>query len=135
MAGLANVLPKNIWLYVSQIPNLAALGTNFVLQGGTQHNLAAVKAQVDFIESRFAGKDAKGALSLLKQQLAVSDQSIPTLYRQYVDLCEPDGVRFLAFGVDPQFGGCVDGLIRPDLTRLKAAKRARYLSEPDASSE
>lgn len=58
MAGLAAVLPKNIWLYVSQIPNLASLGTNFVLQGGTQHNLAAVKAQVDFIESRFAGKDA-----------------------------------------------------------------------------
>ena len=57
MAGLAAVLPKNIWLYVSQIPNLASLGTNFVLQGGTQHNLAAVKAQVDFIESRFAGKD------------------------------------------------------------------------------
>ena len=57
MAGLANVLPKNIWLYVSQIPNLAKLGTNFVLQGGTQHNLAAVKSEVDFIESRFKGKD------------------------------------------------------------------------------
>jgi predicted CoA-substrate-specific enzyme activase len=59
MAGLANVLPKNIWLYVSQIPNLAKLGTNFLLQGGTQHNLAAVKAQVDFIESRFRGSDEK----------------------------------------------------------------------------
>ena len=59
MAGLANVLPKNIWLYVSQIPNLSKLGTNFVLQGGTQHNLAAVKAQVDFIESRFRGKTTK----------------------------------------------------------------------------
>src|SRR3990170_4296810 len=57
MAGLANVLPKNIWLYVSQIPNLAALGRKFVLQGGTQNNLAAVKSQVDFIESRFKGKD------------------------------------------------------------------------------
>ncbi len=56
MAGLAKVLPKNIWLYVSQIPNLSRLGTSFVLQGGTQHNLAAVKAQVDFIESRFEGK-------------------------------------------------------------------------------
>jgi activator of 2-hydroxyglutaryl-CoA dehydratase/predicted nucleotide-binding protein (sugar kinase/HSP70/actin superfamily) len=56
MAGLAAVLPKNIWLYVSQIPNLSALGTNFILQGGTQNNLAAVKAQVDFIESRFKGK-------------------------------------------------------------------------------
>src|SRR4051794_1976941 len=59
MAGLCNVLPKNIWLYVSQIPNLSAIGTKFLLQGGTQYNLAAVKAQVDFIESRFKGKDVK----------------------------------------------------------------------------
>ncbi len=55
MAGLCDVLPKNIWLYVSQIPNLAKLGTKFILQGGTQHNLAAVKSQVDFIRSRFIG--------------------------------------------------------------------------------
>src|SRR5487761_1504747 len=59
LAGLANVLPKNIWLYVSQIPNLASLGRTFILQGGTQHNLAAVKAQVDFIESRFRDKGVK----------------------------------------------------------------------------
>ena len=59
LAGLANVLPKNIWLYVSQIPNLASLGHTFVLQGGTQHNLAAVKAQVDFVESRFRDKGVK----------------------------------------------------------------------------
>ena len=55
MAGLAAVLPKNIWLYVAQVPNLPKLGTRFVLQGGTQYNLAAVKAQVDFIDSRFEG--------------------------------------------------------------------------------
>ncbi len=60
MAGLCNVLPKNIWLYVSQIPNLSAIGTRFLLQGGTQYNLAAVKAQVDFIESRFKDKDSQG---------------------------------------------------------------------------
>jgi predicted CoA-substrate-specific enzyme activase len=59
MAGLCNVLPKNIWLYVSQIPNLASLGRKFILQGGTQHNLAAVKTQMDFIESRFKGKDVQ----------------------------------------------------------------------------
>ena len=56
LAGLAVVLPKNIWLYVAQIPNLSKLGTKFVLQGGTQHNLAAVKAQVDFIRSRIRGR-------------------------------------------------------------------------------
>ncbi|MBR9975930.1 MAG: CoA activase [Bacteroidetes bacterium] len=53
MAGLARVLPKNIWLYVSQISNLERLGSTFVLQGGTQRNLAAVKAQVDFIRQKF----------------------------------------------------------------------------------
>ncbi|MDX9972698.1 MAG: BadF/BadG/BcrA/BcrD ATPase family protein [FCB group bacterium] len=55
LAGLAAVLPKNIWLYVAQAPNLAQLGRTFILQGGTQRNLAAVKAQMDFIRSRFAG--------------------------------------------------------------------------------
>lgn len=52
LAGLAQVLPKNVWQYVVQIPRLAALGRKFVLQGGTQYNLAAVKAQVDYIKQR-----------------------------------------------------------------------------------
>src|SRR3984885_6537004 len=58
LAGLADVLPKNVFLYVASIPNLAALGTRFVLQGGTQNNLAVVKAEVDFIRNSFraAGK-------------------------------------------------------------------------------
>jgi activator of 2-hydroxyglutaryl-CoA dehydratase/predicted nucleotide-binding protein (sugar kinase/HSP70/actin superfamily) len=55
LAGLAVVLPKNIFLYVASIPNLAKLGTRFVLQGGTQHNLAVVKAEVDFIRASFRG--------------------------------------------------------------------------------
>ncbi len=55
LAGLAAVLPKNVWLYIAKIPNLPELGTRFILQGGTQNNLAAVKAQVDFIRNRFHG--------------------------------------------------------------------------------
>jgi predicted CoA-substrate-specific enzyme activase len=53
LAGLAAVLPKNVWLYIAKIPNLPELGNRFILQGGTQNNLAAVKAQVDFIKERF----------------------------------------------------------------------------------
>ncbi|HSQ62899.1 MAG TPA: BadF/BadG/BcrA/BcrD ATPase family protein [Polyangiaceae bacterium] len=52
LAGLAQVLPKNVWQYVVQIPRMASLGRKFVLQGGTQYNLAAVKAQVDYIKER-----------------------------------------------------------------------------------
>ena len=59
LAGLAAVLPKNIWLYVAKVPNLASLGNCFILQGGTQKNLAAVKAQVDYIRSRFRGSGSE----------------------------------------------------------------------------
>lgn len=57
LAGLAQVLPKNVWQYVVQIPRMAALGKRFVLQGGTQYNLAAVKAQVDYIKERVPGAE------------------------------------------------------------------------------
>ena len=51
-AGISKVLPKNIWQYVVQAPNLAAFGDHFVLQGGTQYNQAALKAQVDYIKDK-----------------------------------------------------------------------------------
>jgi len=53
IAGLAAVLPKNIFLYVAGVSNIATLGRRFLLQGGTQRNLAVVKAEVDFIRSHF----------------------------------------------------------------------------------
>jgi len=51
-AGISKVLPKNVWQYVVQAPNLAAFGNHFVLQGGTQYNQAALKAQVDYIKDK-----------------------------------------------------------------------------------
>jgi activator of 2-hydroxyglutaryl-CoA dehydratase/predicted nucleotide-binding protein (sugar kinase/HSP70/actin superfamily) len=57
LAGLAMVLPKNIWQYVVQIPRMAQLGKSFVLQGGTQYNLSVVKAQHDYIAERVPGAE------------------------------------------------------------------------------
>jgi predicted CoA-substrate-specific enzyme activase len=54
LAGLAAVLPRNIFLHVAGTMNLAQLGSRFVLQGGTQRNLAVVKAEMDFLRERFA---------------------------------------------------------------------------------
>ena len=83
----------------------------------------------------WAGKDVRAGLAELKRQLARSGCSVPTLYRHYVDLCEPDGVRFLGFGTDPAFGNCIDGLICLDLRRLKPAKRDRYLGPLEISPQ
>ena len=53
LAGLATVLPKNVFLYVAGVSNVSTLGRRFVLQGGTQKNLAVVKAELDFIREHY----------------------------------------------------------------------------------
>jgi predicted CoA-substrate-specific enzyme activase len=58
LAGLAAVLPKNVFLYAAGVSNVATLGSRFVLQGGTQKNLAVVKAEVDFIRAHYHGEQA-----------------------------------------------------------------------------
>lgn len=77
----------------------------------------------------FENLDADTSFRQMKSELAELGTSVPMLYKQYVDLCEPEGVRFLAFGVDPDFSDSVDGLIELDLAHLRPKKRARYLGE------
>ena len=54
--------------------------------------------------------------------------TIPTLYKQYTDLCEPGGAKFLCFGVDETFEMCTDGFILIDVSKIKAGKRERYIN-------
>lgn len=79
------------------------------------------------VATALAPLNVEQGLSWLNAQLRAIGASLPVLYRQYVDLCEHDGVIFMDFGVDPAFGHCIDGLIRIDLQRLKPSKRERYL--------
>ncbi len=83
------------------------------------------------VRQELDGLDAVAGLGRLRHHLDALGVSLPVLYRQYVDLVEPAGVQFLAFGEDPDFSGCVDGLVMLDLANLKPAKRARYLGKRD----
>ncbi|MET0230761.1 MAG: lysophospholipid acyltransferase family protein [Rhodanobacteraceae bacterium] len=85
-------------------------------------------------DAEWAGRSPEQGFARLRARLDALDAQLPTLYRQYVDLCEPAGVRFLDFGIDPSFGGCVDGLVRLDIEHLRAAKRARYLKTRPAAA-
>ncbi len=82
------------------------------------------------VEQACDGLDSPAAMNKLKQHLDSLGVSLPMLFRQYVDLVEPGGAQFLAFGDDPGFSGCVDGLVWLDLSKLKPGKRARYLGKP-----
>ncbi|MET0755044.1 MAG: lysophospholipid acyltransferase family protein [Pseudoxanthomonas sp.] len=75
----------------------------------------------------FGDMDAETAFRVLKANLDGLGATVPMLYKQYTELCEPGGARFLAFGVDPDFSDSIDGLIEVDLQRLHPKKRARYL--------
>jgi len=75
----------------------------------------------------FGELDADAGFRVLKANLEVLGSRVPTLYKQYTELCEPGGARFLAFGVDPEFNNAVDGLIEVDLARIRPRKRERYL--------
>ncbi len=79
---------------------------------------------------QFEALDAGAAFALLRENLAALGAQVPMLFRQYTELCEPGGARFLAFGVDTDFAGCIDGLIELDLERMQARKRQRYLTAP-----
>ncbi|ALS99185.1 GNAT family N-acyltransferase [Lacimicrobium alkaliphilum] len=85
------------------------------------------------LQNLFVGDDYKSDFSKLKHLLANMGAAVPTLYKQYTEICEPDGVQFLSFGVDPDFNDCVDGLVLVDLTRLKDKKRQRYIPQQQAS--
>lgn len=81
----------------------------------------------------FGDLDADGAFRVLKANLATLGTRVPTLYKQYTELCEPGGARFLAFGVDPEFNNAVDGLVEVDLARIRPRKRERYLGPAPAA--
>lgn len=66
--------------------------------------------------------------SQLKSTLMEKSLNVPTLYKQYTELCEPGGAQFLAFNVDKDFADCIDGFILVDLDSVKLEKRKRYLS-------
>jgi len=74
----------------------------------------------------FEGLDAREAFVVLRERLGLIGHAVPTLYKQYTELCEPGGTRFHGFNIDPDFQDCIDGLVVVDLQQLKPLKRKRY---------
>lgn len=82
----------------------------------------------DEFDDIFDTKELKDNFLILKSQMSAMGYSVPTLYKQYTNLCEYGGVKFSAFGVDDDFKSCVDGLIFVDLTKMLPIKKRRYIN-------
>ncbi len=78
-------------------------------------------------ENPFTGEDYQEEFRRLKAQVSERGYAIPTLYKQYTELCEPGGVSFSTFNIDPDFADCIDGMVLVDIEKMKPARRKRYL--------
>ncbi len=78
-------------------------------------------------KSIFVYNDYRKDLQTLKEELGMMGYAIPTLYKQYSEICEEGGVKFFDFGYDKNFANCIDGFILTDLSLLKENKRKRYI--------
>jgi putative hemolysin len=130
--SLSNSYPKAardlvVWFYSHYFPDSDNLGRSlspFTIDAASREHLSQL----------FSGSDYSADFRILKEQLEFIGVSVPTLYKQYSDVCEEGGVRFLDFGVDAAFNYCVDGLVLVDLDYLKERKRERYLGPTEATS-
>ncbi len=131
--SLSNVYPKAakdllVGFYRHYFPdpeNLAASHNSY-------HPDAATEEQM---QSLFSGDNYKDDFKELKHQMDFWNLTVPTLYKQYADVCHEGGVRFLDFGVDADFNNCIDGLVLVDMHYLKDKKRQRYIGDSASSNQ
>ena len=94
-----------------------------------------VEAQLEFefetsdiaLDNPFSYKEYKDDFKLLKNKLKSMDLTIPTLYKQYSELCEEGGIKFYDFNIDPDFSNCIDSFIVVEIAKIKQSKLDRYM--------
>jgi len=83
------------------------------------------------IKELFYLNDKKKDFKFLKSTLANIGVSIPTLYKQYTEICEEDGIKFLGFNVDSDFNDCIDGFILVEIAKIKDSVSQRYINKKE----
>jgi putative hemolysin len=81
------------------------------------------------LNQRFADCDRDQAFELMQELFKARGFKIPVLFKQYSALFEEGGFQTLAFGIDPDFSDCLDGLCMADLGLLKTSRRERYIKK------
>jgi len=84
---------------------------------------------INEIKELFDLNDKKKDFKFLKSTLANIGVSIPTLYKQYSEIAQDGGVKFLDFNVDHSFGDCIDGFILVEVEKIKESARQRYIDK------
>lgn len=74
--------------------------------------------------------DYSTSFKILNSELKKLGVKVPTLYKQYVELCVDKGCHFIDFNIDPDFNHCIDSLIMVEIDKIATKKRQRYIEKP-----
>ena len=122
-------------------PQLAKeLIIGFYQQQCGSSSLPSAKARMPFVISeqcqQFAASEFSNdypiSFKVLNSELKKLGVKVPTLYKQYVELCVDKGCHFIDFNVDPDFNNCIDSLIMVEIDKIAPKKRLRYIEKPIA---
>ena len=69
------------------------------------------------------------SFKVLNSELKKLGVKVPTLYKQYVELCIDKGCHFIAFNIDPDFNDCIDSLVMMEIDKIAPKKRQRYIEK------
>ncbi|WP_297440005.1 lysophospholipid acyltransferase family protein [Sulfurimonas sp.] len=92
------------------------------------YNFKSDEALIKNLKEEFNAPEYKENFKTLKKALNSIGASVPTLYKQYADLCEKGGIKFSAYNVDPDFSNCIDSFIIVDISKIKESQRKRYIT-------
>ena len=81
------------------------------------------------LEIEFSATEYKENFKTLKKALSSINANVPTLYKQYSDLCEKGGISFCAYNIDPDFSNCIDSFIVVDISKIKESQKKKYIQE------
>jgi len=91
------------------------------------YNFQTDEILIKNLQKELDATEYKENFKTLKRALASINTSIPTLYKQYADLCEAGGIKFCAYNIDHDFSNCIDSFIVVEIAKIKKSQRKRYI--------
>lgn len=93
------------------------------------YNFKSDEALMQNLDNELNSDEYKQNFRSLKKSLSSIESSVPTLYKQYADICEAGGIKFCAYNIDPDFSNCVDSFIIVEIDKMKESQKKRYIYE------
>jgi putative hemolysin len=100
--------------------------TKNLVEAKIPYNFKSDQELVKKLKTDFGSDEYKDNFKALKNSLSSIGVSVPTLYKQYSELCEEGGISFCAYNVDPDFSDCIDSFIVVAIDKIKQKQKDRY---------